>query len=83
MVKKQLEQELYFDCNRFKNKTMVCKWIKAKGYKMPKCKDPIKEYKRGSMKRYVVKQRDKCLFRKAMCCKYLEKGVKAVVGKLK
>ncbi len=83
MVKKQLEQELYFNCTRFKNKTMVRKWIKSKGYKIPKCKEPIKIYEHGSMKRYIVKQRNKCLFRKAMCCKNLDKGVKAVVGKLK
>jgi len=83
MVKKQLEQELYFNCNRFKNKTMVRKWIKTNGYKIPKCKEPIKLYVRGTMKRFIVKQRDNCLFRKAMCCKELDKGVKVRVGKLK
>ena len=83
MVKKQLEQELYFDCTKFKNKTMVRKWIKKNDYKIPKCKEPIKMFQRGTMKRYVVMQRNKCLFRKAMCCKTLEKGVKVVVGKLK
>ena len=83
MVKKQYEQELYFDCNKFKNKTMVRNWIKKNKYKIPKCKNPIKLYKKGSTKRYIVMQRPKCLFGKAMCCRTISKGVKAVMGKLK
>ncbi len=83
MVKKQLEQELQFDCKKFRNKTMVRKWIKKNKYKIPKCKNPIKLYVRRGIKRYIVKQRDKCLFRKAMFCKTIDKGVRVVMGKLK
>jgi len=83
MVKKQLEQELQFDCKKFKNKTMVRSWIKKNKYKIPKCKNPINLYERGTTRRYIVKQRDKCLFGKAMCKKKLCNGVYAVMGKLK
>ncbi len=83
MVKKQLEQELFFDCNKFKTKTLVKQWIKKHKYKIPKCKNPIKRYTRSRVDRWTVKQRDKCLFGKAICCKTIDKGVRAVMGKLK
>ena len=83
MVKKQLEQELYFNCNKFKTKTLVKRWIKKNKYKLVKCKEPIKRYTRGNVDRWIIKQRDKCLFGKAMCCRTIDKGVRAVIGKLK
>ena len=83
MVKKQFEQELYFDCNKFKTKVMVKRWLKRNERKLMKCKNPIEKFIGGRVKRYVVKQRNRCLFGKNMCCKTIDKGVKVVIGKLK
>jgi len=83
MVKKQFEQELYFNCNKFKTKVMVKRWLKRNERKLMKCKMPIEKFERGNTKRYIVKQRNRCLFSKAMCCRSIDEGVKAVIGKLK
>lgn len=80
--KKKLKvQALVFDRKVFNNKRQIKEWITKNDYKLKKnTHDPVKKYD----KQYRVRQRRPNVFVKSSLKEYwLEKGVKAIKGKLR